>query len=216
MTVIPPDGILVVYKEEGISSHDVVQRVRWHTRKRRVGHAGTLDLCASGVLVIGVGREATRTLSQIVGKDKEYLTRIRLGCRSTTDDREGDKQTVCVVKIPSQKDVMEALGRFVGVIEQRPPAFSALKIAGTPAYKLARANEPVKLAPRQVEILEIELLRYDWPFVEVRMVTGPGVYVRAVARDLGEALGTGAYMHDLERTRIGPYTKDQAVRLSDL
>ena len=214
MIVIPEDGILAIYKEEGISSHRVVLEVRRYTG-RKVGHAGTLDLYASGVLVVGVGRSATKKLSQIVGKDKEYITRVRLGCRSTTDDREGVKQAVCITAIPSHQDVSVALGKFVGVITQRPPPFSALKIGGKRAYKLARASRPVDLASRQVEVRQIDLLEYEWPFARIKMVTGPGVYVRAIARDLGELLGTGAYVEELERTRIGPYTKDQAVCLSD-
>ena len=215
MVRIPEDGILAVYKEAGISSHRVVLEVRHHTGCK-VGHAGTLDLYASGVLVVGVGRPATKKLGLIVGKDKEYITSIRLGCRSTSDDREGVKQPVSVTTIPSEQDVSAALGGFLGVITQRPPAFSALKIAGKPAYKLARAHRPVDLAARQVVILQIELLDYQWPIAKVRLVTGPGVYVRAVARDLGEVLGTGAYVEELERTRVGPYTKDQAIHLSDL
>jgi tRNA pseudouridine55 synthase len=215
MISIPEDGILAMYKEPGISSHRVVLEVRHHTGCK-VGHAGTLDLYARGVLVLGIGRPATRKLSLIVGKDKEYITRIQLGCRSTSDDREGVKEPVCVTTIPSRQDVADALAKFQGIITQRPPAFSALKIAGKPAYKLARAQEPVDLAARQVEIHEVELLNYEWPFADVRLVTGPGVYVRAVARDLGEALGTGGYVAELERTRVGPYTKDHALRLSDL
>jgi tRNA pseudouridine55 synthase len=215
MVQIPENGILAVYKETGISSHRVVLEVR-HYAGCKVGHAGTLDLYASGVLVVGIGRPATKTLSQIVGKDKEYITHVRLGCRSTSDDREGVKQSVRVKTIPSQTDVAGALSGFLGVIMQRPPAFSALKIKGQPAYKLARVDKPVDLAARPVEIMEAELLSYEWPIARIRLVTGPGVYVRAVARDLGEILGTGAYVEELERTRVGPYTKDLAIRLSDL
>ncbi len=215
MLAIPEDGILVIYKEAGVSSHRVVLEVR-HFAGCKAGHAGTLDLYASGVLVVGVGRPATKKLSLIVGKEKEYLVRIRLGCRSTSDDREGVKEPVCVTRIPAHAEVADALAGFRGIITQRPPAFSALKIKGRPAYKLARLDEPVDLAPRQVEVKEIELLDYQWPFAQARLVTGPGVYVRAIARDLGEVLGTGAYVEELERTRVGPYTKDQAIRLSDL
>jgi tRNA pseudouridine55 synthase len=215
MVPIPEDGILAVYKETGLSSHHVVAEVR-HCVGCKVGHAGTLDLYASGVLVLGIGRPATKTLSQIVGKEKEYITRVRLGCRSTSDDREGVKQPVNVTEIPTRQQIETALGGFIGIITQRPPIFSALKVAGKPAYKLARAQQPVDLSPRKVEIKEIELLQYDWPLADVRLVTGPGVYVRAFARDLGDLLGTGAYVEELERTRVGPYTKEKAIRLSDL
>ncbi len=213
---IPTEGIFAVFKEEGMTSHDVVDLVRRCTGQRKVGHAGTLDPCARGVLVVGVGRPATRQLGQIVEKEKEYTTRIRLGWRSTTDDREGEKHENPVSTIPSEQVVRDALKAFQGVISQRPPAFSALKVAGRPAYRLARAKQPVELASREVLVKEIELLAYEWPMADVRMVTGPGVYVRAVARDLGEALGTGGYVEELERTRVGSYTADQAVAISEL
>lgn len=213
---VPTEGIFAVFKEEGMTSHDVVDLVRRYTGQRKVGHAGTLDPYARGVLVVGVGRPATRQLGQIVEKEKEYTTRIRLGWRSTTDDREGEKQESPVSTIPSAQVVRNALQAFQGVIRQRPPAFSALKVAGRPAYKLARAKQPVELASREVLVKEIELLAYEWPIADVRMVTGPGVYVRAVARDLGEALGTGGYVEELERTRVGSYTADQAVAISQL
>jgi len=215
-TDIPTVGIFAVYKERGMTSHDVVDAVRRATGERRVGHAGTLDPLAKGVLVVGVGRAATRLLGRLTEKDKEYVTRIHLGVRSTTDDGEGKKEEVPVDEIPSEDDVRASLHRFSGVISQRPCAFSALKLQGRPAYRLARKNHDLELAPRQVEVKEIELLAYKWPWVDVRMVTGPGVYVRAIARDLGETLGTGGYVEELERTRVGPYTADQAVRVCDL
>jgi tRNA pseudouridine55 synthase len=227
------EGIFAVYKEEGVTSHDVVDAVRRLTRQKRVGHAGTLDPCAKGVLVVGVGRAATKMLHLVVGAEKEYLARIRLGWRSTTDDREGKKEEVfrktedggqktedgtglSLGEIPSPEQVRQALARFRGVIEQRPPAFSAVKVHGRAAYKLARAARVVELPARTVEVKEIELLGYAWPEVDVRLVTGPGFYVRSLARDLGEALGTGAYLEQLERTRVGTYTREQAVRQADL
>ncbi len=211
---IPREGIFAIYKEEGRTSHDVVDMVRRYTHQKRVGHAGTLDPCAKGVLVIGVGRAATRMLGEIVGKEKEYVTRVKLGWRSATDDREGQEEQVSVSAIPSQEQVRNALKNFKGVIAQRPPAFSAVKIGGRPAYEFARARKQIELAVREVEVKEIELLAYEWPFLDFRMVTGPGVYVRAIARDLGEALGTGGYVVQLERTRVGSFGKDQAIRLS--
>lgn len=199
-----------------MTSHDVVDAVRRLTGEKRVGHAGTLDPYARGVLVIGVGRAATKRLGSIAGTEKEYVTCIRLGRRSTTDDREGRKEDVAISHIPSEEQVRDALKRFEGVIDQRPPAFSAIKVGGRPAYRLARRKKSVDLPVRQVEAKQLELLSYSWPFVEVRLVTGPGFYVRSLARDLGEALGTGGYVEQLERTRVGTFTKEQAVRLSDL
>jgi tRNA pseudouridine55 synthase len=234
------EGVFAVYKEEGMTSHDVVDAVRRLTGQKRVGHAGTLDPCAKGVLVIGVGRAATRTLGLVTGTEKEYVTRIKLGWRSTTDDREGEKQMVFQPTedrgqkaegtthpspvprppssgaIPSEAQVRQALAGFQGMIDQHPPAFSAVKVHGRAAYKLARAAREVDLPARRVEAKEIELLGYAWPYADVRLVTGPGFYVRSLARDLGERLGTGGYVEELERTRVGTYTKERATRLSDL
>ena len=215
-SAVPREGIFAVYKDEGMTSHDVVDVVRRATGERRVGHAGTLDPCACGVLVVGVGRPSTKRLSSVVGTEKEYLTRVRLGWRSTSDDREGEKEEVVVAAPPTEDQVRQALASFEGVIAQRPPAFSAVKLGGRPAYKLARKKRVVDLAPRKVEAKQIELLRYEWPFADIRLVTGPGFYVRSLARDLGELLGTGGYVEHLERTRVGTYTKDKAIPLDDL
>jgi len=208
---IPSDGIFAVYKDEGKTSHDVVDAVRKATGVKRVGHAGTLDPCAKGILVVGVGREATKRLGTVAGTEKEYVTRVQLGWRSTTDDREGQKEEATVSAIPTEDQVRAALAGFVGVISQRPPIFSALKVGGRAAYKLARANKQIELSERQVEAKEVELIRYEWPFVDVRLVTGSGFYVRSFARDLGEALGTGGYVAQLERTRVGEFTKERAI-----
>ncbi len=215
-TTIPTAGIFAVYKDEGMTSHDVIDVVRRVTRERRVGHAGTLDPCAKGVLVVAVGRAATKRLGEITGTEKEYITRVKLGWTSTTDDREGQKNEVEVQQIPGEERIREALAGFVGVINQRPPIFSALKVGGRAAYKLARAKKQIELSERQVEAKAVELIRYEWPWVDVRLVTGSGFYVRSFARDLGEALGTGGYVEQLERTRVGTFTKEQALRISDL
>ncbi len=215
-TVVPMEGIFAVYKDEGMTSHDVVAAVRRITRVKRVGHAGTLDPCAKGVLVVAVGRASTKRLGEIAGGEKEYLTRVRLGWTSTTDDREGQKNEIEVREIPSEERIREVLAGFVGVISQRPPIFSALKVGGRPAYKLARAQKHIELSERQVEAKKVELIRYEWPWVDIRLVTGSGFYVRSFARDLGEALHTGGYVDQLERTRVGEFTRERAIRLSDL
>jgi tRNA pseudouridine55 synthase len=209
------EGVFAIYKEEGMTSHDVVRAIRRLTGQRRVGHAGTLDPCATGVLVVGIGRAATKTLKLVVGTEKEYVTRVKLGWRSTTDDREGDKEPAAFPPMPSEAQIRQVLAGFQGIIDQRPPTFSAIKVHGRAAYKLARAAREVDLPARKVEAKEIELLGYAWPYVDVRLVTGPGFYVRSLARDLGEILGTGGYTEALERTRVGPYTKERAVRLAD-
>ncbi|MEN6577864.1 MAG: tRNA pseudouridine(55) synthase TruB [Phycisphaerales bacterium] len=213
---IPEDGIFAVYKDEGKTSHDVVDAVRRATGEKRVGHAGTLDPCAKGVLVIGVGRAATKRLGAVTGTDKEYVTRIRLGWRSTTDDREGKKEEVAVSAIPSEDRIRGALAGFEGTIDQRPPAFSAVKVGGRAAYKLARAKKQIDLSPRPVEAKVVELIRYEWPSVDVRLVTGSGFYVRSFARDLGETLGVGGYVEQLERTRVGEFTKERSISMADI
>jgi len=213
---IPTEGIFAVYKDEGKTSHDVVDAVRRATGEKRVGHAGTLDPCAKGVLVVGVGRAATKRLGTVAGTEKEYVTRILLGWRSTTDDREGRKEEVAVERIPSEDQIRAALATFQGTIDQRPPAFSAVKIGGRAAYKLARAKRQIELSARPVETKVVELIRYEWPFVDVRLVTGSGFYVRSFARDLGEALGTGGYVDQLERTRVGEFTKEHAILMADI
>jgi len=215
-TTLPKEGVFAVYKDEGMTSHDVIDVVRRVTREKRVGHAGTLDPCAKGVLVVAVGRAATKTLGEITGSEKEYITRVKLGWRSTTDDREGDKEEVPASRIPTEEQVRAALAGFEGVISQRPPIYSALKVGGRAAYKLARAHKQIELSERQVEAKAVELIRYEWPWLDVRLVTGSGFYVRSFARDLGAALGTGGYVDQLERTRVGIYTKEQALRISDL
>jgi len=229
------EGVFAIYKEEGMTSHDVVDAVRRLTGQQRVGHAGTLDPCAKGVLVIGVGRAATKQLRSIAGTEKEYLTRIKLGWRSTTEDREGRIEHVFWTTddtgqmteggglkaapssgpVPSEEQVRQALAHFQGTIDQRPPVFSAIKVRGRPAYKLARKGRDIELPSRKVEVKEIELLGYAWPHVDVRLVTGPGFYVRSFARDLGDLLGTGGYMEELERIRVGTYTKEHAAHLTD-
>jgi tRNA pseudouridine55 synthase len=209
-------GIVAVYKELGMSSHTLVNIIRKYTGQQRVGHAGTLDPYATGVLVIGIGRAATRTLAAVVEKEKEYVVRVRLGWRSTSDDREGQKTQVCVSQVPSEDQIRQALKSFEGTIRQCPPIFSAVKVRGHVAYKAARRHRPLDMPPRFVEAKEIELLTYVWPFLDLRIVTGPGFYVRSLARDLGEMLGTGGYVEELERTRVGAYTKECALRLSDL
>ncbi|MBI2056146.1 MAG: tRNA pseudouridine(55) synthase TruB [Candidatus Sungbacteria bacterium] len=206
-------GIFAVYKPKGPTSHDIVDEVRHITGESRVGHAGTLDPLASGVLVIGVGREATRKLQKIVGKEKEYIAKIRFGVESVTDDEEGEKTEFAVTEIPKRKHINQVLKKFVGAITQVPPAYSAVKIGGRAAYKRARAGQKTELKPRDVFVKKIVVMRYAWPFLEIRAVTGPGVYIRALARDIGRALEVGGYLAELERVRVGEFRMQNATAL---
>jgi len=210
------ENIFAVYKPSGITSHDAVMVVKRALRAEKVGHAGTLDPLARGVLVIGVGREATRQLGTVVKHEKEYLARVRFGETSATDDEEGEKTVQEVKKIPLLPDIERIIKKFVGEISQRPPLYSALKIKGKAAYRYARKGEALVLPPRKVSIQEIEILKFEWPFLDLRVVTGPGVYIRSLARDIGENLGVGGYLADLERTRVGEFTKERATRLEDV
>lgn len=206
--------IVAIYKPKGPTSHDVVDAVRKATGERTVGHAGTLDPLARGVLVVGIGRAATRELKRIVSVEKEYVADIRFGETSATDDAEGEKRPLPPAAIPDRDAVRRALDEFVGIIEQTPPAYSAVKIKGVAAYRRARRGEDIRPEPRAVTIKRIELIFYAWPDLRICVVTGPGVYIRALARDIGHALGTAGYLADLERTRVGEYRASEAIPLA--
>jgi len=205
--------IVAIYKPKGPTSHDIVDAVRRAAGERTVGHAGTLDPLARGVLVIGIGRAATRRLREVAGAEKEYLAIIRLGESSATDDAEGEKRAHPPEMIPGRDAVEQALAQFVGTIEQTPPAYSAVKIRGIPAHRRMRRGEKIALEPRAVIIKKVRILAYAWPDLRIRVITGPGVYIRALARDIGAALGTAGYLADLERTRVGKYTSESAIPL---
>lgn len=208
------NGIFAVYKPKGPTSNDVVQDIKRITGGEKVGHAGTLDPLAEGVLVVGISREATKKLNEEVKKEKEYLARIKLGETSTTDDEEGEKTAVSLER-PARSDIESAVEKFLGKIKQIPPIYSAVKVGGKEAYKFARHGEKPILLERDAEVKEIEVLDYEWPFLELRVVTGPGVYIRALARDIGKELKTGAYLAGLKRTRVGDFTADKALDLKE-
>lgn len=210
-------NIFGINKPKGPTSHDVVDSIRQITHIKKVGHAGTLDPLASGVLVIAVGREATKKISEIVKKEKEYIATIKLGQTSTTDDEEGEKTTTVKAQnfAPRRDDIKNIVKQFIGHIQQIPPAYSAIKVRGQTAYKLARKGKDVKLDAREVEIKEIEILEYEWPVLKLRVVTGSGVYIRSLARDIGKELGVDGYLADLVRTRIGDFTLDNSYSIGD-
>ena len=202
---LPGQGIIAVYKPKGPTSHDIIDHIRDVTGQKTVGHAGTLDPLASGVLVVGIGRPATKKLQDIVGQEKEYIALVRLGMESATDDEEGEKTEFTIKEIPSKEIIEKIVWGFIGVQQQTPPPYSAVKINGKPAYKYARQGKTPTLRPRTIEIKNIEIMEYTWPNLKLRIACGPGTYIRTLARDIGKALGTGAYLADLERTRVGLY-----------
>lgn len=205
-------GIFAVYKPKGPTSYDIVEKIKWITGEKKVGHAGTLDPLARGILVIAVGREFTKKISLEVKKEKEYLAKIRLGENSATDDEEGKKERFKIKVEPDLDDIKKVVESFKGVIEQVPPKFSAVKVKGREAYKLARTGKDVELKSRKAEIKKIDILNYKWPYLKLRVVTGPGVYVRSLARDIGIDLGTGGYLYDLERIRVGNFTREKVIK----
>jgi tRNA pseudouridine55 synthase len=208
-------GILVVDKASGPTSMQVVAAVRRRAGGVRTGHAGTLDPLATGVLVLALGR-ATKIIRQLMATEKRYRTRIDLSAFTSTDDLEGSRREVAVQRPPEGAEIRAALARFTGDILQRPPAHSAVKVAGRRAYQLARRGRTPEIEPRPVEVHAIEVLEYDWPLLELDLRCGKGVYVRALARDLGEALRTGGHCVSIRRTAVGPFTLDLARPLDAL
>ena len=210
------DGILNLNKPVGISSAAAVGRVkRTLPRGTKVGHAGTLDPFASGVLLLLIGR-ATKLCERLMDSPKQYEATIKLGATTETDDPESPERPAPEVAAVPLAAIESALPRFVGSIQQVPPAFSALKVGGLRAYSLARAGETVSLAPRTVQVYGIERLHYDWPLLRLRIDCGRGTYIRAIARDLGATLGTGGYLTKLCRTRVGNFTLDGAAALAEI
>ena len=203
--------IIAIYKEKGPTSRDVLNKIKRITGNRKVGHAGTLDPLAEGVLVVGIGRESTKKLWDSCFDEKEYLATIRLGMTSTTDDKEGEKKRIEECKVPDYLEAEKAVFLFLGEIEQTPPRFSAVKIKGKEAYKYARKNLPIKMQRRKALIKEIEIISYRYPLLKVRVVTGKGVYIRSLARDIGKALKTGGYLCVLIRTRVGSFKEEDCV-----
>ncbi len=205
------EGIFAIYKPKGPTSNGILRKIKKLTGIEKVGHAGTLDPLACGVLVVGVGREATKQLGKIVEKDKEYITKIRLGAESATDDAEGEIREFEVTKKPTLKKIKTIIQEFKGKIEQTPPVYSAVKVAGQEAYKRARRGEKFVIKPRLVEIKDIKIISYQWPYLKLKVLTGPGVYIRSLARDIGKRLTVGGYVVDLERTRVGNFSKNLAI-----
>jgi len=212
-------GVLVVAKPAGPTSHDVVALVRRLASTRRIGHGGTLDPFASGVLPLFLGG-ATRLVEYHFGDDKAYRATVCFGSSSTTDDLDGEL-TPAAGSAPTREATEAALAAFLGTQLQQPPAFSAIQVGGRRAYAMARAGETVQLTPRQVEIAGLDLLEWDGtdperPIAILEVRCSAGTYVRALARDLGAALGSGAYLGALVRTASGPFTLDGARTLDEI
>jgi tRNA pseudouridine55 synthase len=208
-------GILIVDKPGGYTSHDVVARTRKLAGQRRVGHAGTLDPLASGVLIVLLG-QATRLSEYLLRHDKAYTAVVRLGQSTDTDDAEGQVIASSTEPLPTRAQAEAALAGLRGAIQQTPPIYAAIKLHGQPAYQRARRGEALALSARPVTIHRLELVAWEPPQVTLAVECSAGAYVRSLARDLGLALGCGAHLTALRRTRSGPFGLDQAIALDDL
>ncbi len=233
-------GIYNIYKPPGPTSHDVVDWVRRLSGEKRVGHAGTLDPFAEGVLIVAIGREYTKQLGKFLKQDKTYRATIKLGAESDTGDPTGKiieraisggsgEQSFCLdgarkncspapqdSNILTKKIIINTVKKFVGEIEQIPPAFSAIKIGGKKAYELARKGIKPDLKPRPVKVYSLKVLKYRWPYLEIETRVSSGTYIRSLARDIGKTLQTGGYLEKLIRTKIGRFSIQKSIKMKTL
>lgn len=218
------NGMLLINKPRGWTSFDVAKKLRQIVQKSEfntsnkklfpVGHTGTLDPLATGLLVILLGNY-TKKAPELIKLDKTYQVSIKLGETSTTGDEEGKKESVSS-RVPTKTEVTKVVNQFLGQISQIPPAFSAIKINGQRAYKLARAGKEVEMKPRLVTIFKISEINYDYPILKFSVHVSSGTYIRTLAEDIGQKLGTGAYMCDLHRTKIGKFDIKDSVEMDGL
>ncbi len=212
------DGLLIINKPKGWTSFDVVAKIRNKLGVKKVGHTGTLDPMATGVLVLCLGK-ATKKVQEMTGYDKEYVAEITLGATSNTDDAEGEikssKLPAPSSKLPTDDEIQNILKEFKGKIKQVPPQFSAKKIKGRRAYQMARKGQKVGLKPVEITIHELELLDYKWPILKIRVLCSKGTYLRSLARDMGQKLGVGGYLSALNRTKVGNFSLNKAVSIEE-
>lgn len=218
---LPENGKILIDKPAGMTSFGVVARVRrvlgahFGKKKLKVGHTGTLDPFATGLLVLLYGKE-TKNAMALTKLDKIYEAEFILGEVSSTGDPEGEISKAGFEKIPTQEEIAEVCAKFIGKIRQTPPAFSAIKINGKRAYDLARKGEAVEIPSREVEIFSLEILDYNFPSLKIRTHVSSGTYIRTLGEDIGKALGTGAYCRQLRRTKIADFKIEDAILLQDL
>lgn len=212
-------GFIIINKQSGPTSHDIIFGLRRSTGIKKIGHAGTLDPFASGVLICALGREATKRIREFTDMDKEYVADIVLGAETDTYDRTGkiiNKTDKKFVGTRRGAFVQNFLKEFIGTQKQLVPAYSATKIGGKKMYELARAGKKITLPPTEIEIYDIELLNYKYPDLKIKVKCSKGTYIRTLAYDIGQKLGTGAYLNELERIAIGDYKIEDAVELEKL
>lgn len=206
---------ILIDKPAGYTSHDVIAIMRKILNVKKIGHAGTLDPLATGLLIVLVARDETKLQDQYMSADKEYVAEITLGQTSTTYDAEGELSEPVAYAHISEDHIKTVVRQFVGAIQQRPPIYSAIKLKGRKLYQLARQDKitAADVPAREVNIYSIDIERIDLPQITLRVRCGKGTYIRSLAHDIGQALGMGAYLSELRRTRIGDYTISDAVSL---
>lgn len=216
-------SFILLNKPVGWTSHDAVAYVRKQLREKnpankkiKVGHAGTLDPFATGLLIIGVGRESTKELDKFKALPKTYIATIKLGETSDTQDKTGQISKGTAREYLNKEEILSTINAFKGKQLQTPPMFSAKKIDGKKLYELARQGKEVERKACEIEIYEINLLEYSWPFLKIEVKCSAGTYIRSLANDIGEKLGTGAYCEELERTAIGEYNINNSLNINQL
>ncbi len=210
------EGLWKIYKPVGWTSFDVVARIRALTRIKKVGHAGTLDPAAEGLLLVAIGRNATKHLDELLNMDKEYIADITLGISTDSADRDGTVIERCTVTV-SKEQVEKVIPSLIGQQDQVPPMHSAIKVNGKKLYELARKGKTVERKARTIEVKEVELLNFipgDNPAATVRFLCSKGTYIRVLAEKTGELLGVPAYLSGLKRTKIGEYTLENAITVT--
>lgn len=208
------NGIIIVDKESGFTSHDVVAKMRGICGQKKIGHTGTLDPAATGVLPVCLGN-GTRLCDMLTDKEKEYVAELLLGVETDTQDTTGKILAEHPAEV-SETEVRKVCDSFLGDYEQVPPMYSALKVNGKKLYELARAGKEVERKPRPVKILELEILEYRLPVVKMRVVCSKGTYIRTLCADIGKKLGCGGTVQSLRRTAVGRFTQEAAVTLGQL
>jgi tRNA pseudouridine55 synthase len=214
-SIFESGSAVLIDKEKDWTSFDVCAKLRGMVKTKKIGHAGTLDPLATGLLIVCIGK-ATKSIDSFQNMKKGYRTLIKLGATTKTNDAAQEEENIKEYSHISNLQIELALKNFIGVSYQKPPMYSARKINGQRLYELARRNIEVEVEPRKIEIYDIEIHSINLPFIDVSLSTSKGTYIRAIARDLGEILGTGAYLADLRRTFIGEYNADDALKLEDI
>lgn len=208
--------IIPINKPAGITSHTVVNKLRRFYGIKKIGHAGTLDPFATGVLILLVGRESTKRSQELMKQDKIYRTKLKLGYISDTYDKDGVIQEYNIQKVPTRLEIDQIIASFVGEISQIPPMYSAIKINGKKMYELARKGETVDIPPRLVNIYNITVLYYTYPYLTIDISCSSGTYIRSLGYDIGIKLDTGAYLEELERRQSGEYSIENSYTLDTL